>query len=79
MQIAILYFFHYFTLMFKKRESIFEVEEGKFIAPKFGKDGLMPVTTTDSKSGEVLMQGYMNNEALKKTINKYFLCYPKFK
>jgi|TARA_B110000858_G_scaffold167377_1_gene195254 phosphoribosyl-AMP cyclohydrolase len=54
--------------MFKKRESIFEVEEGKFLAPKFGKDGLMPVTTTDSKSGEVLMQGYMNNEALKKTI-----------
>jgi phosphoribosyl-AMP cyclohydrolase len=68
MQIAILSFFHYFTLMFKKRESIFEVEEGKFLAPKFGKDGLMPVTTTDSKSGEVLMQGYMNNEALKKTI-----------
>ena len=28
----------------------------------------MPVTTTDSNSGEVLMQGYMNEEALKKTI-----------
>ena len=34
----------------------------------FDKDGLIPVTTTDSKSGEVLMQGYMNEEALKKTI-----------
>ena len=68
MQIAILSFFHYFTLMFKKRESIFEVEEGKFLAPKFNKDGLMPVSTTDNKSGEVLMQGYMNEEALKKTI-----------
>ena len=54
--------------MFKKRESIFEVEEGKFLAPKFDKDGLIPVTTTDSNSGEVLMQGYMNEEALKKTI-----------
>ena len=68
MQIAILSFFYYFTPMFKKRESIFEVEEGKFLAPKFDKDGLIPVTTTDSKSGEVLMQGYMNEEALKKTI-----------
>ena len=57
MQIAILSFFHYFTAMFKKRESIYEVEEGKFLAPKFDKDGLMPVTTTDSNSGEVLMQG----------------------
>ena len=68
MQIAILSFFHYFTPMFKKRESIFEVEEGKFLAPKFDKDGLIPVTTTDCNSGEVLMQGYMNEEALKKTI-----------
>ena len=68
MQIAILSFFHYFTHMFKKRESIFEVEEGKYLAPMFDKDGLIPVTTTDSKSGEVLMQGYMNEEALKKTI-----------
>ena len=68
MQIAILSFFYYFTPMFKKRESIFEVEEGKFLAPKFDKDGLIPVTTTDSKSGEVLMQSYMNVEALKKTI-----------
>ena len=68
MQIAILSFFYYFTLMFKKRESIFEVEEGKFLAPKFDKDGLITVTTTDIKSGDVLMQGYMNEEALKKTI-----------
>ncbi len=68
MQIAILSFFYYFTLMFKKRESIFEVEEGKFLAPKFDKDGLIPVTTTDSKTSEVLMQGYMNKDSLKKTI-----------
>ena len=68
MQIAILSFFHYFTPMFKKRESIFEIEEGKFLSPKFDKDGLIPVVATDNKSGEVLMQGYMNMEALKKTI-----------
>ena len=68
MQIAILSFFHYFTPMFKKRENIFEIEEGKFLSPKFDEKGLMPVTTTDSKSGDVLMQSYMNKEALKKTI-----------
>ena len=68
MQIAILSIFHYFTPMFKKRESIFEVEEGQFLSPKFDENGLIPVITTDCKSGEVLMHGYMNDEALKKTI-----------
>ena len=52
--------------MFKKRESVFEVEEGKFLSPKFDSDGLIPVTTTDSSSGDLLMHGYMNVEALKK-------------
>ena len=54
--------------MFKKRESIFEVEEGKLLAPKFDSNGLISVTTTDSSSGDLLMHGYMNEEALKKTI-----------
>ena len=54
--------------MFKKRENIFEVEEGKFLSPKFDDNGLIPVTTTDSSSGDLLMHGYMNIEALKKTI-----------
>ncbi len=68
MQIAILSFFHYFSYMFKKRDSVFEVEEGRFLSPKFDSQGLIPVITTDSKTGEVLMHGYMNSEALKKTI-----------
>ena len=75
MQIAILSFFHYFTPMFKKRESVFEIEEGKFLSPKFDEKGLIPVTTTDHKSGEVLMHGYMNQEALKLTIEKKEACY----
>ena len=54
--------------MFKKRESIFEVEEGKFLAPKFDASGLISVTTTDSLTGDLLMHGYMNEQALKKTI-----------
>ena len=55
-------------LMFKKRHSIKEVEEGKYLSPKFDKNGLIPVITADFKSGDILMHGYMNDEALKKTI-----------
>ena len=54
--------------MFKKRHSIKEVEEGKFLSPKFDENGLIPVITTDFKNGDILMHGYMNYEALKKTI-----------
>tara|TARA_B100000902_G_scaffold382206_1_gene419599 strand:+ start:438 stop:905 length:468 start_codon:yes stop_codon:yes gene_type:complete len=61
--------------MFKKRESIFEVEEGKFLSPKFDSDGLIPVTTTDHKSGEVLMHGYMSQDSLKMSIEKKEACY----
>ena len=54
--------------MFKKRDNIVAVEEGKYLAPKFDKNGLIPVVTTDFQTGSVLMHGYMNDEALKKTI-----------
>ena len=54
--------------MFKKRDNIKEVEEGKYLEPKFDKNGLIPVITTDFKTGDILMHGYMNNEALKYTI-----------
>ena len=54
--------------MFKKRENVADIEEGNFLSPKFNNDGLIPVITTDFKTKEVLMQGFMNSEALKKTI-----------
>jgi len=54
--------------MFKKRTSIKQVEEGKYLSPKFNKDGLIPVITTDYKTKEVLMHGFMNKLALQKTI-----------
>ena len=54
--------------MFKKRDNIREVEEGKYLSPKFDKNGLIPVITTDFQTGDILMHGYMNDEALKKTI-----------
>ena len=54
--------------MFKKRISVKEVEEGKKLSPKFDERGLIPVITTDFNTKEVLMHGFMNEEALKKTI-----------
>ena len=54
--------------MFKKRENVADIEEGNLLSPKFNNDGLIPVIATDFKTKEVLMQGFMNSEALKKTI-----------
>ena len=56
-------------IKFEKRKTIEQIEESTELAPKFDQDGLIPVVTTDFSSGEVLMQGYMNEEALKKTIS----------
>ena len=55
-------------IKFEQRKTIEQVEESNELAPKFDRDGLIPVVTTDFNSGEVLMQGYMNEEAFKKTI-----------
>ena len=54
--------------MFKNRENVKEIEEGNLLSPKFDNDGLIPVITMCSKTKEILMHGYMNVEALKKTI-----------
>ena len=54
--------------MFKKRDNVKEVEEGKYFSPKFDENGLIPVITADYSNGGILMHGYMNAEALKKTI-----------
>lgn len=53
---------------FAARKTVEQVEEGFELAPKFDEHGLIPVVTTDFRSGELLMQGYMNAEALRKTI-----------
>jgi phosphoribosyl-AMP cyclohydrolase len=54
--------------LFAARRSVEQVEEGRELAPKFDADGLIPVVTSDAASGEVLMLGYMNAEALARTI-----------
>ncbi|PPR47809.1 MAG: Phosphoribosyl-AMP cyclohydrolase [Alphaproteobacteria bacterium MarineAlpha5_Bin9] len=55
-------------IIFEKRKSIKQVEESSSFAPKFDKNGLIPVVTSDYKTGEILMHGYMNSYALKKSI-----------
>ena len=54
--------------MFKKRENVVEIEEGNLLSTKFDNDGLIPVITMCYQTNEILMHGYMNVEALKKTI-----------
>ncbi|MEM6462269.1 MAG: phosphoribosyl-AMP cyclohydrolase [Pseudomonadota bacterium] len=53
---------------FANRTSIEQVEEGRLLAPKFDPNGLLPVVTTDADTGDVLMMGVMNQEALLLTI-----------
>ncbi len=54
--------------IFSPRRSVEQVEEGTELAPKFDKDGLIPAIVTDAASDEVLMLGYMNEEALRRTL-----------
>lgn len=44
------------------------IEETVDFAPRFNAEGLIPVATTDGPSGRLLMLAYMNEEALKRTI-----------
>lgn len=55
-------------LEFQARRSVEQVEEGTGFAPKFGPDGLIPCITSDAQTGEVLMLGWMNADALRLTI-----------
>lgn len=57
------------TVRFEARRTIEQVEEGSDLAPRFDERGLITVVTTDARTGELLMQGYMNAEALKLTIS----------
>ena len=54
--------------LFRPRISVEQVEESAELAPKFDRDGLIPAVTTDYSTGELLMVGYMNAEALERTI-----------
>lgn len=58
------------SLPFGLRHSRKEVEEALAFAPKFDGGGLITVVTVDAGSRDVLMVAYMNEEALRLTIEK---------
>lgn len=57
------------NIVFEKRVSVEEVEEGFTFQPKFDSNGLIPIITIEFETNEVLMHGYSNEEALKLTMS----------
>jgi phosphoribosyl-AMP cyclohydrolase len=55
-------------IQFASREDRSFIENGDKLALKFDDRGLIPVVTTCSETGSVLMQAWMNAEAVEKTI-----------
>ncbi len=53
---------------FAPRGTKHELEEGNRLAPKFDRDGLIVCVTTEKESGDILMVAYMNDEALRLTL-----------
>ncbi|MDP2355972.1 MAG: phosphoribosyl-AMP cyclohydrolase [Beijerinckiaceae bacterium] len=53
---------------FASRGDKTEIEEGAGFAPKFDRDGLIVCITTEVESGDILMVAYMNEEALRLTL-----------
>ena len=56
------------SIQFAERGSKTEIEEGNAFAPRFDRDGLIACITCDHVSGDILMVAWMNDEALKLTI-----------
>jgi phosphoribosyl-AMP cyclohydrolase len=54
--------------LFHPRLSVEQVEEHEQLSPKFDANGLIACVTTAAHSGELLMLGYMNAEALRLSI-----------
>ena len=63
------------NIIFEKRISIQQVEEGTSLAPKFDENGVIPCITVHAETKEVLMFAYMNEEAMKLTISTGFAHY----
>jgi phosphoribosyl-AMP cyclohydrolase len=54
--------------LFAPRGDKRSIEEGDLFAPKFDRDGLIVCVTIEHKTGDILMVAYMNEEALRLTI-----------
>jgi phosphoribosyl-AMP cyclohydrolase len=51
------------------------LERGARLAPRFNSDGLIAAVATDAATGEVLMLAWMNDEALRLTLETGFAHY----
>jgi phosphoribosyl-AMP cyclohydrolase len=56
------------TNSFAPRGDKHSIEEGQGFAPKFDRDGLIVCVTTEHRTGDILMVAYMNEEALRLTL-----------
>ncbi|MEA2760330.1 MAG: phosphoribosyl-AMP cyclohydrolase [Methylobacteriaceae bacterium] len=56
-------------MQFSTAASKAELEEGTIFTPRFNDNGLIVCVTTDAHTGAVLMVAYMNEEALRQTID----------
>ncbi len=45
------------------------LEQGEVLTPRFGPDGLIAAVATDAQTGEVLMLAWMNDQALRLTLD----------
>ena len=55
-------------IVFTKRTSIKQIEEGSVLCPKFNSHNLLPCITVESKTKEILMFSYINSLAFKKSL-----------
>lgn len=56
------------TFTFPPRGTKHDIEEGPAFAPRFDHDGLIVCITQEAGTGQILMVAYMNEEALRLTI-----------
>ncbi len=56
-------------MTFAPRDSKDSIEQGLAFAPRFDKDGLIPVMTVDAHTNAPLMLAYMNETTLKMTLD----------
>lgn len=54
--------------LFAERRSVEQVELGDRLAPRFDAAGLLPAIVVDMVTGQILMLGQMNADALERTI-----------
>jgi len=52
-----------------------DIEQGIEFAPKFDENGLITAVAQDAETGQVLMVGYMNRQALDSTIQSGYATY----